>query len=455
MASGTHGMFQAGTGTGKSFALLIPAILSGTRTVVATFNKALQNQYVRDLMFLDDNLGTDFRWAILKGRGNYPCLAKINDLTRGALTTAQRAVVDRVEADVAAKEEVVKIADREDFPALDDEAWKPFSMSAAECPGANSCPFGDKCLAEGAKARAGAAQIVVTNTAYLMQDLILRQQTAGSVALLGDFGQLIVDEAHTLPDVATGALADTMGEGTYRVLARDMAGYMDRNGGAPATAEKVEQAAAALWTVLRFRFDDFAEKTRNRKDPMPLTHEMLLDLDDLGGFFSALHNAIYAAREEIKATRPDSFDDREKIARERHAAAHGQHDGPDPRLRHRPGGEDGPLGRDRYRHPARRKARVPVPAVRAGQRGPVPALGAVGPGADHHVQRDAGCRRRLLAADGDARARRDGDDDLRRRVAVRLPAAGETVRARQGRAEPQGEPGSRGAPGRRRSVTTW
>jgi ATP-dependent DNA helicase DinG len=320
LADGKHGLFQAGTGTGKSFALLIPAILSGTRTVVATATRALQNQYIRDLIFLSDNLGVPFRWAILKGRSNYPCLAKINDLGdagKMSLTAAQRGVIERVEADLASKEEVVKIADREDFPALKDEDWRPFSMSAAECPGASSCPFGDKCLTEAAKARAGAASIVVTNTAYLMQDLILRQQTAGSVALLGDFGQLIVDEAHTLPDVATGALADTMGEGTYKALARDMAGYMERNGGDPATADKIELAARALWSVISFRFDDFAGRVHSRKDPLPLTVSALIDPEDLGGFFIELYQAIMVAREEVKATRPDMFDDREKIARER------------------------------------------------------------------------------------------------------------------------------------------
>jgi ATP-dependent DNA helicase DinG len=320
IADGKHALFQAGTGTGKSFALLIPAIISRLRTVVATFNKALQNQYIRDLMFLAANLGIDFRWALLKGRGNYPCLAKINDLGdagRMALTTAQRAVIERVETDLAAKEETVKIADREDFPLLTDEAWKPFSMSAGECPGASSCPFGDKCLTEAAKARAAAADIVVTNTAYLVQDLILRKQTEGNVALLGDFDRLIIDEAHTLGDVTTGALAETMGEGTFRALARDMAGYMDREGGDVMTADKIEQAAQALWTVLGWRFNDFAEKSRTRRNPMPLTVSMLINEEDLGGLIRELYQVIERAREEIKATRPDFDDIGEKIRRER------------------------------------------------------------------------------------------------------------------------------------------
>lgn len=313
IAEARAALFQAGTGTGKSLALLIPAILSGKRTVVATFNKALQGQYAtKDLPFLADNLGVDFEWAVLKGRANYPCWARAQEIT--SPSPRQQAVLDRM-TELSTPQAILdgEIIDRESFPLMTEEEWKPFSMSASECPGASSCPFAEQCFTERAKARAAAAQVVVTNTAYLLQDLILRKATEGNVALLGDFDQLIVDEAHTLPDVATGALEDTMGQGTFNKLARDMGAYLYREEGDEEIATGIEQAAAALWAQLNARYAEFTRRNSGKADPMPLTVQTLIS--DLGSLFIALYQAIETTREEIKAI--PAIDDRAKIARAR------------------------------------------------------------------------------------------------------------------------------------------
>jgi ATP-dependent DNA helicase DinG len=304
---------QAGTGTGKSLALLIPSILSGKRTVVATATKVLQGQYaMKDLPFLEEYLGTPFTWAVLKGRSNYPCHARAEELAAPtALQATVKAAMQESSTPDAVRDGI--IIDRETFPSLTEDEWKPFSMSAAECPGKKECPFAEICFAERAKVKAGAADVVVTNTAYLLTDLILRSQTDGNVALLGDFDLLVVDEAHTLPDVATSALEDTMGEGTFARLARDMGAYIFREGGDESVAAEIEQAASSLWRSLTRAHAAFAAKARSKSDPMPLMITRLIM--EFGNEARTLYQAIEATREEIKSTQ--ASDDRSRIARSR------------------------------------------------------------------------------------------------------------------------------------------
>jgi ATP-dependent DNA helicase DinG len=304
---------QAGTGTGKSLALLIPAILSGKRTVVATATKVLQGQYSqKDLPFLEEYLGTPFTWAVLKGRSNYPCHARAEELAAPtALQATVKAAMQEHSTPDAVRDGV--IIDRETFPALTEDEWKPFSMSAAECPGRKECPFAEVCFAERAKAKAEAADVVITNIAYLLTDLLLRNQTDGNVALLGDFDLLVVDEAHVLPDQATGALEDTMGEGTFARLSRDMGGYIFREGGDETVAGDIERAAAELWRSLTRAHAAFAAKARSKSDPMPLMITRLIM--EFGNEARTLYQAIEATREEIKSTQ--ASDDRSRIARSR------------------------------------------------------------------------------------------------------------------------------------------
>lgn len=305
---------QAGTGTGKSLALLIPMILSGRRGVVATSTKALQSQYAKhDLPFLQEHLGVPFTWAVLKGRSNYPCHAKAEDITSPA--RGQREVLDRMTA--CSTPEAVKdgsIIDREDFPALTDDEWRAFSMSAAECPGAKSCPFADKCFAERAKNRAAEATVVVTNTAYLLQDIKLRQATDNNVALLGEIDLLAIDEAHNLVDAATGALEDTLGQGGYAKLGRDLAAFLEAQDGDVSAADQIEPAAAELWRVLGLAYDAFLARSKGKPDPMPLPQGVII-ADELGAAFINLYNAIKTAREAVKNV--TVFEDHDRITRSR------------------------------------------------------------------------------------------------------------------------------------------
>lgn len=225
--TGEHLAVQAGTGTGKSLAYLVPALAAAVRddsaeqtVVVSTATIALQRQLVdRDLPRLADGLAAALprepRFALLKGRGNYLCLNKIhNGSTADADGAAQDELFEPFAAtalgrDVArltAWSSETETGDRDELkPGVTDRAWSQVSVSARECIGVARCPFGTECFSEKARGVAGTADVVVTNHALLAIDAI------ADAAVLPEHDLLIVDEAHELVDrvtgVATGELA--------------------------------------------------------------------------------------------------------------------------------------------------------------------------------------------------------------------------------------------------------
>ncbi|MGB6209513.1 ATP-dependent DNA helicase [Mycobacterium sp.] len=224
--AGEHLAVQAGTGTGKSLAYLVPAIVRAVSdeapVVVSTATIALQRQLVsRDLPQLVDAL-TDAlprapRFALLKGRQNYLCLNKIHN---GAAVSSDDEPQDELfepQAATALGRDVQRLTawasttesgDRDDLkPGVADRSWSQVSVSARECLGMARCPFGTECYAERARATAGQADIVVTNHALLAIDAV------ADSAVLPEHQLLVVDEAHDLVDrvtaVATGELTAT------------------------------------------------------------------------------------------------------------------------------------------------------------------------------------------------------------------------------------------------------
>jgi ATP-dependent DNA helicase DinG len=224
--SGEHLAVQAGTGTGKSLAYLVPAIAKAIEAnepvVVSTATIALQRQLVdRDLPRLADALTAELPrrpvFALLKGRGNYLCLNKIhNGSAESSEDRPQEELFDAV-ATTALGRDVKRLTewssdtetgDRDDVvPGVQDRSWGQVSVSARECIGATRCTFGTDCFAEKARAKAGSADVVVTNHALLAIDAIAEAN------VLPEHDLLIVDEAHELVDrvtsVATAELSAT------------------------------------------------------------------------------------------------------------------------------------------------------------------------------------------------------------------------------------------------------
>jgi len=223
VADGTHLAVQAGTGTGKSLAYLVPAMqLAASKrgpVVVSTATIALQRQLVdRDLPRLADALreplGRTPEFAILKGRNNYLCLNKLRNgpedeqdslfdaLGSAAPTSQLGAYVKRLHQWAAS----TTTGDRDEIvPGVPDQAWRQVAVTARECLGPGRCPFGIQCFSERARRLAAESDVVVTNHALLAID------TLGEGGILPEHRVVIVDEAHELVDrvtsVATGELS--------------------------------------------------------------------------------------------------------------------------------------------------------------------------------------------------------------------------------------------------------
>lgn len=192
-------MVNAPCGTGKSLAFLIPAAQSGMRVVVATATIALQTQLIdKDLPFLAEHMPDFPSYAILKGRSNYVCLAKLDE-------DPQIEGLAALKAELAADGAT---GDRESLTMqISAEDWRAVSATSDECPGASECPlFGEICFTEKAKAVAADARIVITNDAYLGSDMAMREATDGYVSLLGEVDLLIVDEADALDNALRSSL---------------------------------------------------------------------------------------------------------------------------------------------------------------------------------------------------------------------------------------------------------
>jgi ATP-dependent DNA helicase DinG len=259
---------QAGTGTGKSLAYLVPAVVLDRRVVVATASKALQDQLAaKDLPRIASVLG-DVDFAVLKGRQNYVCHQKLDELLAGGELFSDGTVVTEVAewAEVSPTGEIAELEHRFDAGTL-----ARFVTASDECTGAR-CPRADDCRANAARARADAAQVVVVNQHLLAADV----QADGAV--LPDWDLLVVDEAHALEDVMAQALGEDVGGGRIRRVlgtATDLLADRDARGAdARTAADRFADALDAL---------EFEPRARTRRFPDGLGVD-----ERLGGLVTAL-----------------------------------------------------------------------------------------------------------------------------------------------------------------------
>jgi ATP-dependent DNA helicase DinG len=222
-------MAQAGTGTGKSLALLVPAIDyaldQGLPVIIATATKALQDQYAgKDLPFLQEHLGKPFTWSVLKGRGNYACLSKINALTPADEVFNLAPLMEELSTGehTGDLDDLVTDIDPRDRPKL--------TSSSEECPGKYDCPFGTVCFAEKAKKKAKESDVVVVNHALLVTDLVVRSKgnvdsNGDPIGMLPTYCAVGVDEAHELEEYATSMLGETFSQRSIIKLAAEVANF--------------------------------------------------------------------------------------------------------------------------------------------------------------------------------------------------------------------------------------
>jgi ATP-dependent DNA helicase DinG len=249
LVTGTHLAVQAGTGTGKSLAYLVPAVLSGKKVVVATATKALQDQLAeKDLPLVARGVEVPFSFAVLKGRSNYICRQRVNEVGSGGIQqefgdsgggaggggaglfeaegvddaggeSGERAeptpegLVEQVRA-LLAWSTTSDSGDRGDLSfEPSPRAWSMVSVGPRECPGAFNCPSGSRCFAEAARDRAASSDVVVVNTHLYGAHL------ASGRAVLPEHDVVVFDETHELEEVMTASLGVEVTPGRFRLLA--------------------------------------------------------------------------------------------------------------------------------------------------------------------------------------------------------------------------------------------
>ena len=227
-----HLVVQAGTGTGKSLAYLIPALTSGRRTIVATATKALQDQLAtKELPLLAKHMSKKISWAVLKGRSNYLCLQRLDEATKpeaqlGLAGVAEAAggtsrIPDKTLKELQKFAETSSTGDRADLPTEPQPwVWSAVSVGPRECPGATKCPRGEDCFAERARSLAAAADVVIVNTHLYGLNLGSRG------AILPDHDVVIFDEAHEVEDIISATTGLELGPGTITSIARTISGLI-------------------------------------------------------------------------------------------------------------------------------------------------------------------------------------------------------------------------------------
>jgi ATP-dependent DNA helicase DinG len=315
LAEHRHLVVGAGTGTGKSLAYLVPAVLAGRSVVVATATRALQDQLAtKDLPLVADALGTTrtVRFAVLKGRSNYLCrqratevggaeeaglsgMALFEDDGGGVSPAGPRPAPDTIDIGRLGGQLRRLIAWAETSPTgdraeLDFEpnarAWGALSVSARECPGAYRCPSGTICFAEKARERAAAADVIVVNTH------LYATHVASDGAVLPDHDIVVLDEAHAVEDVMTEALGVEITAGRLRAVAQATRGLVGTDDGriVDGVAEVADRLDMVLTPLTGQRV-----LTGGTGDPAPETQELAAVLELAGGRLGALNAALRRA----------------------------------------------------------------------------------------------------------------------------------------------------------------
>jgi len=319
-------LVEAGTGTGKTLAYLVPAILSGKRVLVSTGTKNLQEQIVdKDLPVLTKVLDRPFTATVMKGRSNYLCLHRYQAMRSGGLPRQQRLggfghqgteVDERILLPIlerwVAKTATGDRAELKDLPE-DLPIWSELSASAENCLG-TTCPQFNECYVTQMRQRAADSDLVIVNHHLLFADAAVRQGNYGTVIPERDVA--ILDEAHQLEDVATNYFG--LSVSNYRIdeLTRDVERALDA-WPAPERRDAVKRMTARVEDRARHFFDALQPRRHTGEERVRVTPEALTDVLPLGqalvgtleGLEAQLQLLKDAPSDESSTVRPAVLDD--------------------------------------------------------------------------------------------------------------------------------------------------
>lgn len=214
-----HLIVEAGTGTGKTLAYLLPAIRSGRRVVISTATKSLQEQlFEKDIPFLQKYFAPNLKVAVMKGRGNFLCREKVHRMGDQPVLKG----LDELDwfQQIRDWEKVTSTGDRAELNFLpdDSELWQRLDARRDACTG-SKCPEFNSCFITAMHQRAAEADLIIVNHHLFFADLALKQDDFGSV--LPEYGAVVFDEAHEIEDVASDYFGQQISNYRFEELARD------------------------------------------------------------------------------------------------------------------------------------------------------------------------------------------------------------------------------------------
>jgi ATP-dependent DNA helicase DinG len=293
-----HLIVEAGTGTGKTLAYLMPAIRSGKRVIISTGTKNLQEQLLyKDVPFLEKALFPDGNRALsvcyMKGRNNYLCRRKLYDLTDQPVLNG----LDEIEQyrAIAAWEQTTQTGDRAELADLPEASalWHKLDARADTCTG-QKCPAWEKCFITEMRRRALESDIVIVNHHLFFADLGIKQQAEGApdAGILPDAAVVIFDEAHELEDVAGSYFGISVSAARFEELCRDIENFLQRNrnysASFPGAIKTLRERSAFFFSLLPEGDGRFAFENR---------HEFL---EGNGDEFLAVQQALVRIASEIE-----------------------------------------------------------------------------------------------------------------------------------------------------------
>jgi ATP-dependent DNA helicase DinG len=220
LADRKHLIVEAGTGTGKTLAYLVPALMSGKRVVVSTGTKNLQEQlFFKDVPFLQQHFDRPLKVAYMKGRGNFACRQKIYDAGREAILTGMAEVTD---FQIIEKwEKTTEYGDRAELTTLQENstAWGKIDARRELC-GGQKCPQFERCFITAMHQRAADSDILIVNHHLFFADLSLKDDEFAGI--LPAYGAVVFDEAHEMEDVAGSYFGIRISSYQFQELRRDI-----------------------------------------------------------------------------------------------------------------------------------------------------------------------------------------------------------------------------------------
>ena len=214
-----HVVVEAGTGTGKTLAYLLPAICSGRRVVISTATKSLQEQlYQKDIPFLQKHFAPELKVAVMKGRSNFLCRAKLHQIADQPMLKGMEEMDAFRQIGEWAK--LTETGDRAELTFLpdDSELWSRMDARRDTCTG-QKCPEFRECFITAMQQRAKEADLIIVNHHLFFADLALKQDDFGSI--LPEYSAVVFDEAHEMEDVASDYFGRQISNYRFEELARD------------------------------------------------------------------------------------------------------------------------------------------------------------------------------------------------------------------------------------------